>query len=113
MAAVNGDAAVTFELQVNNSQGRLIDVVTGSPGVFSAELLAGGDIDRARDALRRLTGPIRLMEAPEGTHLVATYDLGIDQLITPRRSKPRLEHVARLSELVVAGAGFEPATFGL
>lgn len=39
---VNGDAAVTFELQVNNSQGRLIDVVTGSPGIFSAELLAGG-----------------------------------------------------------------------
>lgn len=39
---VNGDAAVTFELQVNNSQGRLIDVTTGSLTTFSAELLAGG-----------------------------------------------------------------------
>jgi hypothetical protein len=39
---VNGDTAVTFELQVNNSQGRLIDVTTGSASLFSAELLAGG-----------------------------------------------------------------------
>jgi hypothetical protein len=37
--------------------------------------------------------------------LIATYDLGIDQ--------PRLEQMAGLSELVVAGVGFEPTTFGL
>lgn len=39
---VNTGALVTFELQVNNSQGRLIDVTTGSPGIFTAQLLAGG-----------------------------------------------------------------------
>ncbi|HEU0068309.1 MAG TPA: hypothetical protein VFQ26_03500 [Nitrospiraceae bacterium] len=77
------------------------------------ELLTEGDVERARDALGRLTGEIRLVEPPGGAHLVATYDLGVDQLVAPSRSQPRLEHVARLSELMVAGAGFEPATFGL
>jgi hypothetical protein len=40
--SVNQNGQVTFEFQVNNSQGRLIDVATGSPDIFSAELLAGG-----------------------------------------------------------------------
>jgi hypothetical protein len=40
--SVNDIASVTFELQVNNSQGRLIDVVTGSPTVLTAELRANG-----------------------------------------------------------------------
>lgn len=70
------------------------------------KLMSNGDVDRARDALRRLTGEIRLVEAPEGTHLVATYDLGIDQLVVSRRSQPRLEQMGGLSELVVAGARF-------
>ena len=39
---VNNGALVTIEFQVNNSQGRLIDVTTGSPGIFSAQLLADG-----------------------------------------------------------------------
>jgi DNA invertase Pin-like site-specific DNA recombinase len=68
------------------------------------ELLNAGDTERARDALGRLTGEIRLVEAREATHLVAMYDLGVDQLVDLSRSQPRLEHLARLSELVVAGA---------
>lgn len=39
---VNDIASITFELQVNNTQGRLIDVVTGSPTVLTAELRANG-----------------------------------------------------------------------
>jgi len=70
------------------------------------ELLKAGDTERARDALGRLTGEIRLVEAREAKHLVATYDLGVDQLVNLSRSQPRLEHLAGLSELVVAGAGF-------
>jgi hypothetical protein len=64
-----------------------------------------GDINRARDALPHLTGVMRLQEASGATQLIATYDLGIDQ--------PRLEQLAGLSELMVAGVGFEPTTFGL
>jgi len=40
--SVNTGALATIEMQVNNSQGRVIDVTTGSPGIFSAQLLAGG-----------------------------------------------------------------------
>ena len=40
------------------------------------ELPNQGDIERARDALR-LTGVIRLQEAPGASQLIATYDLGI------------------------------------
>lgn len=39
---VNQNGQVTFEFQVNNTQGRRIDVTTASPTVFTAELLAGG-----------------------------------------------------------------------
>ena len=77
------------------------------------ELLAEGDVERARDALGRLSGPIRIVEPPGAAYLVAIYNLGIDPLIDLSRTQPRVEHLARLSEIMVAGAGFEPATFGL
>jgi hypothetical protein len=41
------------------------------------ELLTQGDIDRARDALGRLTGQIRIAEPLGAAYFVATYDLGI------------------------------------
>lgn len=40
--SVNNGADITFELQVNNTQGRLINVTTASAGVLTAQLLAGG-----------------------------------------------------------------------
>lgn len=67
------------------------------------QLLTTGDVTAARAALKRLTGPIRLLEAADRSHLVAEFDLSL---------QPLEEH-QRLSENVVAGAGFEPATFGL
>lgn len=40
--SVNHGAKITFELQVNNTQGRLINITSASPGVLTAELLADG-----------------------------------------------------------------------
>ena len=67
------------------------------------EKVAGTDIARLRSQLAELLGKtIRLV--PEGDHLVA--ELTVDY--------PGLLAQTRESKLnVVAGAGFEPTTFGL
>ncbi len=57
-------------------------------------------VDRARTTLKGLIGEIRLI--PEGGHLTAEFELECGRLLAAQ---------TRIS--VVAGAGFEPATFGL
>jgi site-specific DNA recombinase len=66
------------------------------------------DIQQARTELGRLTGRITLREAQGGRSLYAEWDLGPTQLMGGLNPLTPLA-----SENLVAGAGFEPATFGL
>ena len=63
-------------------------------------VLTGPDVHAAREALRELVGIVRL-EPAEG-YLVATYPRGVVPLLGLSTERT-----------MVAGAGFEPATFGL
>ena len=71
------------------------------------QLHTDGEIERARECLRALVGTIRLIEDSARSCLVAEFDLGTAPLDNPKSL------TTKLSENVVAGAGFEPATFGL
>ncbi len=62
------------------------------------------DIEEARERLAGLLGRVRLV--PEDGHLVA--EVGLESLEIQSPAKSRAMHIR-----VVAGAGFEPATFGL
>ncbi len=62
------------------------------------------DVDLAREALRDILGPITLRPTPAG--LVAEFRGNLRGLLALGEPAPVLE-------TVVAGAGFEPATFGL
>ena len=62
------------------------------------------DIAEARERLAGLLGRVQLV--PEGDHLVA--EVGLQSLEIQSPTKSRAMHIR-----VVAGAGFEPATFGL
>ena len=58
-------------------------------------------VDRARTTLKGLIGEVRLI--PEGAALMAEFELEGGRLLA----------AAEMKISVVAGAGFEPATFGL
>ena len=62
------------------------------------------DIEEARERLSGLLGRVRLV--PEDDHLVA--EIGLQSLEMNNPAQGRAMHIQ-----VVAGAGFEPATFGL
>lgn len=85
--SVNNGAKVTFELQVNNSQGRLINVTTASPDVFTAQLLAGGSPIGA--------GLFATQNAPNGT----TFTLAFADLVTG------VEYTLEVTGHVMAQAG--------
>jgi site-specific DNA recombinase len=70
--------------------------------------LCASDVQQARTELGRVTGRITLREAEGGKSLYAEWDLGPTQLMGGLNSLTALA-----SENLVAGAGFEPATFGL
>jgi hypothetical protein len=64
----------------------------------------GRDVHKARSALRQIVGnEIRVLPHKSGTHLVAKIGLDYEALMASGGSEI----------FVVAGAGFEPATFGL
>ena len=66
----------------------------------------GRDVDRARAQLRQLLGDIRLHPAGRGleAEISADWFAALSLAVTDP---------ARLKVLMVAGAGFEPTTFGL
>jgi len=68
--SVNQGSKVTFEFQVNNSQGRLIDVNSASANLFSAQLLADGSPIGV--------GIFATQNAPNGT----TFSLAYADLVT-------------------------------
>jgi hypothetical protein len=73
--SVNTGALATIELQVNNSQGRLIDVTTGSPGIFTTQLLA--------DGVAIGSGVFATQNAPNGTTFTLAFaDLQVGVIYT-------------------------------
>jgi hypothetical protein len=83
---------------VPNVRGRFIAMVHGL-----AEILMR-DPERGREELRGILGEkIKLRPDKSGRFLWAEYSLGLSALL-PKQSN---------ADIVVAGAGFEPATFGL
>ncbi len=61
------------------------------------------DVERAREVIREMVGEIRV--TPENGHLI--YEMGLNET-------PLTALAGGASQIgVVAGAGFEPATFGL
>ena len=109
-------AGLEAELESLEAQARGADQVIAAPvkvdvrGRFKRMLerlpeVLGQEPARARAALREVLSPeIILRPAPGGTYLEAEFGL---EMTTP------LALAAGASETMVAGAGFEPATFGL
>jgi hypothetical protein len=72
--------------------------------VATLEVELSRDVHKARAALRQIVGnEIQVMLHESGKHLVARIGLDTEALLVAAGS----------AIFVVAGAGFEPATFGL
>src|SRR5215469_10557813 len=90
--------APVFAVIVPNVRERFSEMVHGLDHILKR------DPEGAREALRSiLDDKIRLRPDKSGRFLWAEYSLGMSALL-PRQTN---------ADIVVAGAGFEPATFGL